>query len=106
MAGREAARFALGQLPAPLGEVACQPGENLRYVCPQTIALTREDAPQRLFFRVAAPAKNSVIRASCNGQTVYEKKAGRVNPGEMESIQVDRGALSPGRLVIDVRQEA
>ena len=106
IAGREAARYAMGTMPEAKAAVDCVPGDNVRYICPQKIDLNGEDKEVSLYFRVSAPAAKVKITASCNGKEVAgAKKALKVNPGEMECVKVRVSDLSQGSLVINVRRE-
>ena len=106
IAGKEAARHAMGTLPKPKGTIICEPGNNVRYICPQRISLTGEDSNINLYFRVSAPDKDVQISLCCNGKELAKKKAVRVNPGEMEHLKVRASELSFGKLVVSVTKEA
>lgn len=97
IAGTYAAKYALGQIEPEEGFVGCTPGANVRYICPQKIRLDAERKPVTLFFRAVRPQKNVRIIASCNGTTIYEKKAFKVNPGEMEKVTVDVAGFTDGQ---------
>ncbi|MEM1483894.1 FAD-dependent oxidoreductase [Oscillospiraceae bacterium PP1C4] len=105
IAGREAARFAMGELPKSTGEVASVPGVNVRYICPQLIALPEQETEIKLYFRVSAPDERVRINVSCDGKLLYSKKAIKVNPGEMEHVTLKSSELSAGSVVIDVIKE-
>ncbi len=102
VAGREAARYAMGQLPQSGGTVTCEPGDNVRYICPQHIALTEEEGEVDLYFRVRLPDEKVRIRLLCNGKELGKKSAVKVNPGEMEHIKVSMSDLSAGKLEVHV----
>ncbi len=102
VAGREAARYAMGQLPQSAGTVTCEPGNNVRYICPQHIALTEEKAEVDLYFRVKLPEEKVRIRLLCNGKELGKKSAIKVNPGEMEHIKVSMSDLTAGKLEVHV----
>lgn len=106
IAGKEAARYALGLLPKATGSVICETGSNVRYICPQRIDLTGEDSKINLYFRVCEPDKNVRISLNCNGKELMKKKALKVNPGEMEHLEVRTADLAPGKLMIDIVKEA
>lgn len=105
IAGREAARYALGQFPKIKEAVLCEPGSNVRYICPQHIDLTDKKTEVNLYFRVSAPDEKVKISVCCNGKELVKKKAIKVNPGEMEHMKVNTADLSGGKLVIDVAKE-
>lgn len=104
-AGRAAARFALGTLPAAQVMTAVT-GNNVRYLCPHRVAVGDESERVSLFFRVLAPALDVTIRAKSGDTVIAKRKAKRVNPGEMEKIAIDTGRLSDGPLTVEVVKEA
>lgn len=106
IAGREAARYAMGTLPTTIGTVTCDPGNNVRYICPQRIDLNGEDAEISLYFRVIAPDERALISISCNGKELVRKKVVKVNPGEMEYLKICAADLAQGCLVINVVGES
>jgi len=105
IAGKEAARYSTGALPAAKGSVACKPGKNVRYVCPQRIDLSGEDRELTLYFRVSSPQTKVKLSASQDERKLCGKKAIKVNPGEMEHLTVKTGDLQDGILTIDVAKE-
>ncbi len=85
-AGKSAAMYAAGELTAD-GAIEVKTGENVRYVCPQTVVPT--EGKVELYFRVMKPQKK-VELSVCDGDTVLVKrKAIKVNPGEMEKLVID-----------------
>lgn len=106
IAGREAARYAMGDFPEIAGRITCKAGENVRYLCPSHLAVTGEDGDIHLYFRVAAPAEKVKISVSHQGKQIADRKAIKVNPGEMEQMSISSHALSEGELVVDVTKEA
>lgn len=106
IAGKEAARYAMGTLPAATATVTCTPGENVRYICPQKIDLNGEDTAVSLYFRVGAPDEKVRISVSCNGKELANRRAVKVNPGEIERMKVRTADLTQGNLVIHVAKEA
>ncbi|WP_329886847.1 NAD(P)/FAD-dependent oxidoreductase [Pseudoramibacter faecis] len=105
-AGRAAARFALGTLPAAAQVMTAVTGNNVRYLCPHRVAVGDESERVSLFFRVLAPALDVTIRAKSGDTVIAKRKAKRVNPGEMEKIAIDTGRLSDGPLTVEVVKEA
>ena len=83
-AGRYAAQYAMGKLPAGK-EIPTVPEGNVRYVCPQRIA---PDFPATLFFRAAKPEKGAVVRVLADGKEISSRKLIKINPGEMEKVTV------------------
>lgn len=106
IAGREAARYAMGALPSSIGEVTTIQGANVRYICPQHIALPEKESEIKLHFRVSIPDEKVRINVSCNGKQLKTRKVIKVNPGEMEHFNLKSTELTAGSLVIDVLKEA
>lgn len=102
IAGREAARYAMGNLPESRCEVKCVPGENVRYICPQYLSLPDKDTEINLFFRVLAPDTNVRIILKCDNKLLQSRKKVKVNPGEMEKVTVNSSCISAGNITIDV----
>jgi NADPH-dependent 2,4-dienoyl-CoA reductase/sulfur reductase-like enzyme len=105
IAGREAARYALGAFPKATGALPCKAGNNVRYICPQHISLTGEDTDLSLYFRVSAPDTGVTIKARLGDQELGRKKSLKVNPGEMGNITVKGGDLKAGTITVDVVKE-
>lgn len=92
--------------------VKAVPGSNVRYLCPQSICLDRELSGSeaddketvRLFFRVLSPDTGVRISARCGGEEIKVKKALRVNPGEMESIEIPLHLVT-GDVTVEVEKE-
>jgi len=103
-AGRSAALFAAGKLPKAT-EIACKPGSGIRYVVPQRIALSGEDAELTLYFRVTAPGGASELSAAQSGKVLTSRKVRRVSPGEMEHLNLKNSALAEGNLTVSIAAE-
>lgn len=118
-AGACAARYAAlwkdgavqGEMAGERNSVKAVPGSNVRYLCPQSICLdsslkrNSENETVRLFFRVLAPDTEVKITAKCGEKEIKEKKALRVNPGEMESIEIPL-YLVTGDVTVEIEKEA
>lgn len=105
-AGRSAARYAMGRLPASLGTIPVVAGNGVRYVCPQSLSRTGEKDCVEIYFRVTAPAGNTVLRARIGDRVLIQRKSRRVSPGEMEHLTVDTDLLPmQGEVVVEVEQE-
>jgi len=102
IAGKEAARYAMGTMPTSKGTVSCEPGDNVRYICPQKIDINGEDSEISLYFRVSTPDEKVQISLQSNGRELAKKKAVKVNPGEIECMKVRTSELAGGNLVINV----
>jgi len=105
IAGKEAARYAMGTMPTSKGTVSCEPGDNVRYICPQKIDINGEDSEISLYFRVSTPDEKVQISLQSNGRELAKKKAVKVNPGEIECMKVRTSELAGGNLVINVAKE-
>jgi hypothetical protein len=104
IAGCEAARYALGTLPATAPSISCQGGANVRYICPQHIDLNAADRDIDLYFRVSSPQSKVRITAHLDNRELCAKKALKVNPGEMERLTIKSGDLRPGKLTSNVKE--
>jgi thioredoxin-disulfide reductase len=69
------------------------PGRGIGYVLPQKLNLYEKEEV-KLFFRVAKPQKNVIIKVTCGEQTLAERKKRIVAPGEMERVTLSPEALS------------
>jgi NADPH-dependent 2,4-dienoyl-CoA reductase/sulfur reductase-like enzyme len=104
-AGTHAARYALKKTHLREGHVVCTPGEQVRYICPQEIALDPNREEVTLYFRATVPLKKVRITASIDGKVIRTKRAVRVNPGEMEQMTISPAALLDGQeLTIDIEE--
>ncbi len=105
-AGRFAAQFAKGTLPAEGRAAVCRPGENVRYLCPQWLHVTEEDTEVTLFFRVLHPELDVTLVAKDGDTILAKKKRQRVNPGEMEHISFHTGKIAGDEIEVEVIKEA
>lgn len=105
VAGREAALYASGKRHESVGEVECVPGRNVRYIVPQRITLPKQAADVELYFRVSRPELNVRLTATSGGKVLASKKAVKVNPGEMEHLQVNTGEIASSGVVVDAVKE-
>ena len=83
-AGRCAALYAMGKLPAGK-EIPTVPEGNVRYICPQRIS---PESPATLFFRAAKPQKGATVKVLSDGKEIASRKLIKINPGEMEKVTV------------------
>ena len=118
-AGACAARYAAlwkdgavqGEMAGERNSVKAVPGSNVRYLCPQSICLdsslkrNSENETVRLFFRVLAPDTEVKISAKCGEKEIKAKKALRVNPGEMEFIEIPLNFVT-GDVTVEIEKEA
>lgn len=101
-AGASAARYAMHKLPEANREVPSVTGENVRYLCPQRVKIGEENETVRLFFRVLHPELDVVIRVKSGDKVLYEKKAKRVNPGEMCHVEVKAAEITGDDVTVEV----
>jgi hypothetical protein len=105
IAGREAARYALKNLPKIEGTVSCRGGVNVRYVCPHQIGLNAaEDQEIALYFRVSMPQVKVRISVKQGDRKLADKKVLKVNPGEIEHMIIKSKYLRPGDLTVNAVQ--
>ena len=105
-AGKYAAQYALGKLSGAGKNVENVPGENVRYLCPQTIRLPEENEKVCLYFRVLHPDLHVKIVAKAGDKILAEKKRQRVNPGEMEHIEFNTQDVAGEQVTVAVIKEA
>ncbi len=86
-AGKAAAEFAAGRLK-PGEKFRTIPGENVRYVLPQSVRAGAERF--EVAFRVAAPCRDRWIevRGLTTGKSLFQKRAPRLVPSELQKITV------------------
>lgn len=101
-AGASAARYAMHKLPEANREVPSVTGENVRYLCPQRVKIGEENETVRLFFRVIHPELDVVIRVKSGDKVLSEKKAKRVNPGEMCHVEVKTAEITGDDVTVEV----
>jgi NADPH-dependent 2,4-dienoyl-CoA reductase/sulfur reductase-like enzyme len=104
-AGKYAALYALGRFPKAEKAVQCVPGRNVRYLCPQKVCVGAQSEKTTLYFRVLQPEENVKITARCGDAVLVERKAFRVNPGEMEHVTVESGKLAGEEITVEVAKE-
>ena len=105
IAGKEAAMYAAGTLQGTKGSISCQPGTNVRYICPQRIDLGGGEKEITLYFRASAPQSKVRISANIGNKELCGRKAVKVNPGEMEHLTIKTDDLQPGNLMINIVKE-
>ena len=104
VAGKYAAAYAMGKFPTKVGVANCVTGENVRYLCPQSIELTQENQKVTLYFRVLRPDENVRLIAQSNGEIIASKKEFRVSPGEMCNITVNTDQIKEAVTVSVVKE--
>lgn len=101
-AGASATRYAMHKLPEANRKVPSVTGENVRYLCPQRVKIGEENETVRLFFRVLHPELDVVIRVKSGDKVLSEKKAKRVNPGEMCHVEVKTAEITGDDVTVEV----
>ena len=98
-AGKYAAMYAAGLLTVEQ-EIAVEPGAGVRYVCPQKMAHT--DADVDLYFRTAAPGRNTTLTISDDTGVLVTKKLTRTTPGTIEKLTLpgEKAKHVCGKLVV------
>lgn len=78
-------------------------GKNIRYTCPQKIAICKEIEDINIYFRVISPVLNAQIRVLYNDKQIYQKKLIKVNPGEMEILTLKTDIINKlqGDIIIE-----
>lgn len=104
-AGKFAAQYAMNVLPKEVKKVENVTGENVRYLCPQSLSVAEENEKVSLYFRVLHPERNVVIRAKSGDKVIASKKAQRVNPGEMEHIDFNTADIDGNTVTVEVVKE-
>ena len=104
-AGKYAAQYAKGALSAKGHSVKCVTGQNVRYLCPQTIQAGGENEKVSLYFRVLQPELGVKLVAKCGETVIAQQKEFRVNPGEMNHVVVDTAKLTGETVTVEVVKE-
>lgn len=103
-AGRFAARYSAGMLPATQRVLTVCPGRNVRYTCPQKICLP-EEGDVTVFFRVQKPGRNIWLTASVGGKELRSERKVRVNPGEMDCLKINFSGVTEGEVLVSAEAE-
>lgn len=105
-AGKYAALYAAGKLDAA-DQIEVTPGEGVRYVCPQKASPA--DMPIDLYFRTAAPGRNTTLTVSDDNGVLVTKRLLVTTPGTIEkmTIPADKAKNISGNIVVTaVHKEA
>ena len=103
-AGKYAAQYAMGKLNAEQKVATCVTGRNVRYLCPQTVDAAQKDGKVSIYFRVLQPELNVKLVARCGDEVIYSHKEYRVNPGEMNHVNVETAKIT-GDITVEVVKE-
>lgn len=100
LAGKYAALYAQGKLRGGEKTFHVVPGENVRYVVPQKLSWGNLSENVKLYFRVLKPEKKVEIKVQLGDCEIYSKKKQFVNPGEMESVELDMNRFDIDKAVL------
>ena len=103
-AGKYAAQFAMGKLNGEQKTVKSITGRNVRYLCPQTVDAAEVDGKVSIYFRVLQPELNVKLIARCGDEVIYSHKEYRVNPGEMNHVNIETAKIT-GDITVEVIKE-
>jgi len=103
-AGKYAAQYAMGKLNADQKTVNSITGRNVRYLCPQTVDAAEADGKVSIYFRVLQPELNVKLIARCGDEVIYSHKEYRVNPGEMNHVNIETAKVT-GDITVEVIKE-
>ena len=103
-AGKYAAQYAMGKLNGEQKTVTCVTGRNVRYLCPQTVDAAQVDGKVSVYFRVLQPELNVKLVARCGDEVIYSHKEFRVNPGEMNHVNIETAKIT-GDITVEVVKE-
>ena len=103
-AGKYAAQFAMGKLNGEQKIVKSITGRNVRYLCPQTVDAAEKDGKVSIYFRVLQPELNVKLVARCGDEVIYSHKEYRVNPGEMNHVNIETAKIT-GDITVEVIKE-
>jgi pyruvate/2-oxoglutarate dehydrogenase complex dihydrolipoamide dehydrogenase (E3) component len=105
VAGKYAAKFAMGKLNDAQNIMECVTGRNVRYLCPQTIDANQKGAKVDVYFRVLQPEQKVTLIARCGDEIIAKKKEILVNPGEMNHLTIETDKLSGSSVTVEVVKE-
>ncbi len=91
LAGDSAARYVTGDLPRGKKHPVVA-GYGISYALPQ--AITEGEGPVTVFFRVNGIYKKTKYVAKCNGRVLKQKMNLILAPGEMQSVELNRGEIT------------
>ena len=108
IAGKYAARKALGKLGEKTADVPIHTPPQIRTCVPQHLRTTTENEAVRLFMRGRSPMKKVRLSVECNGHVLVTKSFPVVKPSEMISIDVpaDKAAGQTRDWTITVKEGA
>ncbi|MBR5222536.1 MAG: FAD-dependent oxidoreductase [Clostridia bacterium] len=104
-AGKYAAQYAMGTLAKSEGNANLVTGNNVRYLCPQSIEKTGKDEKVSVYFRVLKPEFNVKLVARCGDKVIAQKREFRVNPGEMNHVNIPLAEVEGNEITVEVIKE-
>ncbi|MBQ2255764.1 MAG: FAD-dependent oxidoreductase [Clostridia bacterium] len=104
-AGKYAALYAMGKLNTEQKTVTCETGRNVRYLCPQTLDANQKNGKVSVYFRVLQPELNVRLIARQGDEVIYSHKEFRVNPGEMNHVNIETDKLVGDTVTVEVIKE-
>ena len=99
-AGRNAGLYAQGKL-LRTSEFKITNGNGVRYTVPSTFF--EGDGFLEIYFRITKKYLNSNIVVTCNNKEIISYPKLALNPGEMESIKVDKSKLH-GDIIVSIKE--
>ena len=105
IAGANAAKFALGKIPADAKRIPVKGGENVRLYSPQYVT---GEADSTIFMRVTHPIEQACkVFASADGEEIYSQRLRYARPGEMNEVRIkaEKVKANPniGSITIDIQ---
>jgi NADPH-dependent 2,4-dienoyl-CoA reductase/sulfur reductase-like enzyme len=106
IAGKFAAAYALGNLPAAATGIAVNAGQGIRTIVPQRINWPDASGKVRLFIRAQEPAVRVKLQAAAGEVVLVERQLPIVRPGEMIVVDVPLAKLPDHTREISVTLES
>lgn len=93
IAGANAAKYAMGKIPADIMSIPIKGGENVRLYSPQYVT-GKTDAT--IFMRVTHPVEQAcrVFAVADNGTELYSQRLRYARPGEMNEVRIKSAKLN------------
>lgn len=104
-AGKYAALYAMGKFPVAKKDVTLTTGNNVRYLCPQSLSVSDEAEKINVYFRVLQPELGVKLVARCGDTVIAQKREFRVNPGEMNHLTIDSTKIEGNDITVEVVKE-
>ncbi len=106
IAGRSAALYAVGKLPAVRKSIEVKAGEGLRTIVPQRLSLSDTHQDVLLFIRPSAPLRDARLSTSSDGHTLATHPLPVAKPGEMIVSTLAAGKINQldSQLLLELRK--